>query len=78
MTYKLDPKLKLIKVPVILVSEGYENCYGSREELTALTFVKNYIIESISARENSVVVTLKENDRQFKINWVGEEEVNFI
>jgi hypothetical protein len=78
MTYKLNPQLRLIKAPVILVIEGVEQCYGSGEELTTLTFDKNYIIDSISARDDRVVVALKENDRQFNINWIGEEEVSFM
>lgn len=77
MTYKLSPQLSLIKAPVILLVEGEERQYSSGEELTRLTFDKNYIIDSISARDGSVVVTLKENDRTFNINWVGEEEVRF-
>lgn len=77
MTYKLNPQLKLIKVPVILVVEGEEKQFSGGEELVTLTFEKNYIIDSISARNGSVVVTLKENDRQFNINWIGEEEVSF-
>ncbi len=77
MMYKLNPQLELIKAPVILVVEGVEKPYSSGEELTTLTFDKNYIIDSISARDDKVVVTLKENDRQFNINWIGEEEVSF-
>ena len=77
MTYKLNPQLRLIKAPVVLVIDGQESCYGSGEELTPLTFEKNYIIESISARDDKVVVTLIENNRQFDINWIGEEEVSF-
>lgn len=77
MTYKLNPQLKLIKGPVILVVEGEEMNYSCGEELTILTFDKNYIIESIRARDGSVIVTLKENDRTFNINWIGEEEVSF-
>ena len=77
MTYKLSPHLRLIKAPVILVVEGEERQYSSGEELTRLEFQKYYLIDSISARDGSVVVTLKENDRQFNINWVGEEEVSF-
>lgn len=78
MTYKLSPQLRLIKAPVILVVDGVEKSYGSGEALTTLTFEKNYIIDSISAREDKVVVALKENDRQFNINWIGEEAVSFI
>ena len=78
MTFKLNPQLRLIKAPVILVIEGAEKSYDSGEELTTLTFEKNYVVDSISARDNKVVVTLKENDRQFNINWIGEEEVSFM
>ena len=77
MTFKLSPQLRLIKAPVILVVEGEEKQYSTGEELTKLTFEKNYIIDSISARGGKVVITLKENDRTFNINWVGEEEVSF-
>lgn len=78
MTYKLNPQLRLIKAPVILMVEGVERQYSSGEELTTLTFENYYVVESISARDDKVVVTLKENDRQFNINWIGEEEVSFM
>ena len=78
MTYKLNPQLRLINAPVILMIEGYERQYSSGEELTTLEFDKNYIIESVSARDGSVVVTLKENDRPFNMNWIGEEAVSFM
>lgn len=78
MTYKLSPQLRLIKAPVILVVEENERQYGSGEELTRLTFDKNYIIDSISARDSEIVVTIKVNERNFSINWIGEEEVSFM
>lgn len=77
MTYKLNPQLRLIKAPVIIVVEGQEKNYSCGEELTRLEFEKYYVVNSISARGNKVVITLKENDRTFNINWVGEEEVSF-
>ena len=77
MTYKLNPQLRLIKAPVILVVEGVERMYSSGEELTRLEFEKYYVVNSISARGTKAVITLKENDRTFNINWVGEEEVSF-
>ena len=77
MTYKLSSQLSLIKAPVILVADGEEKSYTSGEELMALSFEKYYIIDSIMAKEDKVVVTLKENDRLFNVNWTGEEEVSF-
>lgn len=52
MTYKLNPQLKLIKAPVILVIEGEEKRYSCGEKLTALTFEKNYVVDSITAKED--------------------------
>ena len=78
MTYKLSPHLRLIKAPVLLVVDGVEKRYGSGVELTRLEFEKYYVVNSISAIDGSIVVTLKENDRQFNINWIGEEAVSFI
>lgn len=78
MAYKLNPQLRLIKAPVILVVDGAEKQYRSGEELTHLTFEKKYIIASISAIESSVVVTLKENDRVCVVNWIGEEAISFM
>ena len=77
MTYKLNPQLRLIKAPVVLVIDGEERQFSRGEELTRLEFEKYYVVNSISARGNKVVITLKENDRIFNINWVGEEEVSF-
>ena len=77
MIYKLNPQLKLITSPVILEAEREEKSYGSGEELTRLEFEKNYIVESISARDGGVVVALKEIEQIHNITWVGEDAVNF-
>ena len=78
LTYKLNPELRLIKVPVILVVAGEEHSYPDGESLTALEFENRYLIDSISARDSTVIVTLKENDRVNEITWVGEEAVSFM
>ena len=68
----------LIKSPVILVVDGEEQRYSNGECLTALDFDKWYLVDSISARENDVVVTMKINDRVNEITWIGEEAVSFM
>ena len=78
MTYKLNPILECITSPVTLVIDGKETIYSNGEEVSNLTLNLSYIIESISARDNSVVVMLKENDQQFNQNWIGEEAVSFV
>lgn len=78
MTYKLSPQLRFIKTPVILVIDEEEKRYPGGECLTKLEFDKRYVIDSISARDNAVVVTLKENNQSAIINWIGEEAVSFF
>ena len=77
MTFKLNPQLRLIKAQVILVIDGIEQSYPDGESLTALEFDQRYVIDSISARDSIVVVTLKVNDLVNDITWYEEEVVSF-
>ena len=47
MTYKLNPQLKLIKAPVILVVDGEEHRYQDGDALLALESDQHYVIDSI-------------------------------
>ena len=78
MTFKLNPRLRLIKAPVILVVNGEERRYPDGESLTNLEFDKLYVVDSIDVRDGSLVVTLKFNDRVNNITWIGEEAVSFM
>ena len=78
MSYKLNPELSLIKSRVVLAYNGQEQEYSCGEDLIELSFDKRCLVDSITARENIVVVTLKENDLIFNMNWVGEETVTFM
>ena len=78
MTYKLNSVLRLIKSPVILVGDEEEQEYPSGEALLEREFDKYYVVSSITAKNNHVVVSLKENDRVFDMNWIGEDAVSFM
>ena len=78
MTFKLNPTVRLIKSPVILVVDGEERSYPDGEAVVALEFDKRYVVDSIRARDNAVVVMLKINDRVNDITWIGEEAVSFF
>ena len=78
MKYKLNPELRQIKSNVILVIEGQEHEYSCGEKLMELTFDKWYLVDSITARENRIVVSLRENDQILNMNWIGEEAVSFM
>ena len=78
MNYKLTPELAKIEAPVVLVIDGKEQSYEKGSALLDLNFKQNYLIDKISARDNSVVVFLKRNNEINSINWVGEETVSFF
>ena len=78
MTYKLNPSLAKIVSLVVLVMDGNETQYPNGAALAECEFEKNYLVESISARDSAVVVALKENTTVNQINWVGEEAVSFF
>lgn len=78
MNYKLNPELAKIKGPVMLVIDGNEQIYEDGSALTELTFERNYLVDSISARDNTVVVVLRPNHQMNDIHWVGEEAVSFF
>lgn len=78
MTYKLSPNFRLIKLPVILQINDEEKSYSDGETHTRLNFDQNLIVESITAREETIVITLKENAQMGVVNWIGEDSVSFI
>ena len=78
MNYKLNPELAKIEAPVVLVIDGKEHSYENGVALLHLNFKQNYLIDKITARDNSVVVFLKRNDKINNMNWIGEETVSFF
>lgn len=78
MNYRLNPELIKIQSPVILVINGNEEIYRDGRTLTELTFDKNYIIEKITARDDFVVIALKQNEMINNITWSGEEAISFF
>lgn len=78
MMFKLNPQLRLIAAPVVLVVGGEEQKYSNGESLTVLEFEQRYVVDSISARDGTVVVKLKINDRVNDITWIAEEAVSFM
>ena len=80
MTYKLNPEIRKITSPVILTFHdgADEQRFPSGEALADAVFHKNYRIEAISARNDHVVLTVKENSAVNTMNWIGEEAVSFF
>ena len=74
MTYKLNPELRKIQSPVVLVIDGTETEYPSGEALTELVFEKRYLLERMSARDNKIVILLQ--DRSAMPECI--EEISFF
>ena len=80
MTYKLNPYVKKITSPIKIkfdVSEEVMN-FADGVALAEADFEKNYLIDSVSAKDSSIEITLRENDMVYVVNWVGEEAVSFF
>ena len=60
MTYKLNPELRKIQSPVVLVIDDTETEYPNGESLMDLVFEKRYSVEHMSARDNMIVILLQE------------------
>ncbi len=77
MTYKLNPEVSKIQSPVILRIEGGElstdETYANGAELANAIFEKNYLVRSLAAQGDVIVLTVSENLCVNNTNWIGEE-----
>ncbi len=76
--YKLNPEYAKIISPIIVCVDGVEKCFENGGELAEYRFEKNYIVHSIKAVENSIVLTLSENNQSMSSNWISEEAISFF
>ena len=60
MTYKLNPELRNIQSPVVLVIDDTVTEYPNGESLMELVFEKRYSVEHMRARDNKIVILLQE------------------
>lgn len=80
MTYKLNPEVKKITSPITIKFDGSDSVlnFANGVALAEADFDKNYLIDSISAKDNSIEITIRENDMVNVVNWIGEEAVSFF
>ena len=80
MTYKLNPEVKKIQSPVVVKfsNRAAEMTFASGAALADAVFDRNYLIESLVAEGDSIVLTVRENDTINAVNWAGEEAVSFF
>lgn len=81
MTYKLNPIVGLFLSPIVLrfgESNAPDRHFLNGAQLAEETFDKNYLLESVSAQGEQIILTIKENTSVNTINWIGEEMVSFF
>lgn len=79
MTYKLNPELRKIQSPVVLVlPDGSETDYPNGRALTEITFTTRYFVQHITARDNKVVISLQEGPgtADNSESWAAGNEAN--
>ena len=75
MKYKLSYEVKKIKSRVLLKFEGKEAEYKSGTKLADVEFDKYYLIDSITAENDMVVLMLVENT---KINDIRQHRTKHV
>ena len=78
MTYKLGKNVEKIIAPVIVVSGNDKQEYTNGFALSEAQFSRPYVIQSINAIDNKVILSLIENEQINDTNWVGEEQAGFF
>ena len=77
MRYRINPAIGKITCPVVLSIESSEKEYANGQLAAEQEFDKNYIVNKLFARDNKIVVVLRENDMINNTNWIGEEQSFF-
>lgn len=60
MTYYLDPDISKIQSPILLCIDDKEIAFANGQALSQKTFDKRFVIMSISAKNNQIVIVLEE------------------
>ena len=60
MTYYLDSEVRKIKSPIILSVDKQESFFENGQALSMKRFDKRYAIESITAKDNQILIVLQE------------------
>lgn len=78
MTYKLNPELRKIQSPVVLVfPSGETRKYECGYAVAEVDYEQRYLIQEIRAMDNVIEVKLIECAPP-DMNWAGEETVSFF
>lgn len=72
--YKLqDVRLEKIKSPIVLNLDGVEMEYKNGRVLANTVFGERYFIESITAKNNKIILEAVENNKYGKVYWTDKK-----
>lgn len=77
MTYYLNPELNKILSPVIVKISSIELKFGNGQELCEHKFDKHYVVKSVWAENDIIIIELIENNGT-DLSWIGEEPVSYF
>ena len=78
MTYKLNPEIRKIISPVVLVfPDGNKQEYDNGEKITEDSFNRKFMVTEIRAVNEKIEVKLTEQEAP-NMTWSGEEAVSFF
>lgn len=76
MTYKLESFVEKIESKVVCVFGDEEVEYSDGRTLSEQNFDKYWLVDSISVRNDKIVLVMKENKNINNAEWIGEEVVD--
>lgn len=76
MTYKLEAFIEKIKSPIVCIFGDKEVEYADGRELSKEYFDKYWLVESIIAKGDKIILAMRVNEQVNSIDWIGEEAVD--
>ena len=78
MTYSLPIEIEKISCPVVLTIGELEWRFDNGVAAVNQKHDKRYLIESIYARNDEIIVCLKENEKMNDTSWCEEGQASFF
>lgn len=78
MTYKLNPEIRKILSPVVLIfPDGMKQQYLDGNAATEAVFDRKYVVSTIRAEDDIIKLMLVEQETP-SMNWNGEAAISFF
>lgn len=78
MTYKLNNEVKKIKSPIVLLLCDQELRFNNGIELAKKEFDTPYTIDTITAKDSVVFITVLEKENMPTTDWSKDKDISFF